>query len=402
MLDARLTRAHLEPPTARLRRARVSVTAIFFCWGACLATWVSRVPAIKERLGLGTAALSLALIGSSAGLIAAMQIVSPLVSRWTSARVVRAAAVAAAWALWLPGLATKTFELTLALFVFGLSMGVLDIGMNTQAVAVERGYGRSIISGIHGVYSIGVLAGAGAGAIAAHNHLSPLSHFATAALVLSIAGWWAAGGLLGEEADVPAEADETTRSTGGRARRQAIPAIIGLGAVAFCSLLAEGAVDDWSGVYLHEVQGASLGAAPLGTAAFGAMMAIGRFAGDSVIDAIGRARTLSLSAAVGSAGMTLAVLAPSVPVAIAGYGILGFGVAALVPTAFGMAGNIHGTAPAWAISRVTTLGYLGLFCGPPVIGFVATATGLAAALVIPAALLLVVVVLGRMRFMSEA
>jgi fucose permease len=399
-LQARPSRATIEPPPARLRAARLAVTTIFFCWGADLATWLSRVPAIKQQLHLGTSGLSLALIGSSVGLVAATQIVARLVHRWSSARVVRWGAVAAAAMLVLPGLARGPVELTLALFAFGVGMGVLDIAMNTQAVAVDRGYGRSVISRIHGVYSIGVLAGAGAGALAAHLGVSPRTHFAIAALTLSIIGWVASAGMLGREADAPAESDPGEEYSRGRVPKSAVRAIIGLGAIAFCALFAEGAVDDWSGVYLHEVQHASLGSAPLGAAAFGALMAVGRFAGDAVIDAIGRARTLTWSALIASVGMTAAVLAPSAPVAIAAYGVVGFGSATLVPTAFGLAGNIAGTAPAWAISRVTTIGYLALFSSPPVIGFVATGTGLAGALAIPAGLLLIILALARLRFVA--
>jgi fucose permease len=143
-------------------------------------------------------------------------------------------------------------------------------------------------------------------------------------------------------------------------------------------------------VYLHEEQGASLGIAPLGAAACGAGMAVGRFAGDAVIARYGRPATLWRASLVAGAGMTLAVLAPTPGVAIAGYGVLGLGVATIVPIAFTLAGNTTGVPPAWAISRVTTLGYAGLFSSPPVIGLVARSTGLAVALAIPAVLLLLV------------
>ena len=165
--------------------------------------------------------------------------------------------------------------------------------------------------------------------------------------------------------------------------------------IAFCCLFAEGAVDDWSGVYLYEEQGASLGLAPLAAAACGLGMAIGRFGGDAVIARLGRAATLTWASLVAGTGMTLAVLAPDPGVAIVAYGILGLGVATIVPIAFTLAGNAPGVPPAWGISRVTTLGYAGLFSSPPVIGFVAQATSLAVALAIPAALLLLVAPLSR-------
>jgi MFS family permease len=353
---------------------------------------------------LGTGELSVALAGVSTGAVASMAIASALIARLTSARTVRIALCAAGAALWLPALARDTAQLTIGLFGFGVSMGTLDIAMNTQAVAVEREYGRALVSGIHGVYSIGFLLGAAVGALAAHEGLRPIHHFAAASLVVLAVGWWSSRRLLGAEADAPAPAEQGEGPSDGSATAadRRLVVILGLGAIAFCALFAEGAVDDWSGVYLHEVQHAALGTAPLGTAAFGATMAIGRFAGDPIIDRVGRSTTITWAAVIAAAGMFTAVAAPTAAVAIAGYGLLRLGVATIVPIAFGMAGNIAGTAPAWAISRVTTLGYLGLFSSPPVIGFVASATGLAVALAIPAGLLLAIVVLGRLPALARS
>ena len=376
----------------KLRSARRGVNVVFFVYGAVLATWVSRIPLIKQELGLDTAELSLALLGSPVGLILAMQFVSSLVERWTSAIVTRWAVVAACVAMILPALAWNLGSLAVALLLLGFSLGSLDIAMNTQGVAIERGYARPIMSGIHGMYSVGVLVGAVVGAAAAHADVDPLVHFAVAALVLSVAGVWGSFALLGEEADAPAS-HEDARDVPLRLLRH--PRLIALGVIAFCCLFAEGAVDDWSGVYLHEEQGASLGLAPLAAAACGLGMAIGRFGGDAVIARLGRQVTLTWAALVAGAGMTLAVLAPDPGIAIAAYGILGLGVATIVPIAFTLAGNAPGIPPAWAISRVTTLGYAGLFSSPPVIGFVAQATSLTVALAIPAVLLLLVAPLSR-------
>ena len=168
-----------------LRSARRGVNVVFFVYGAVLATWVSRIPLIKRELGLDTAELSLALLGSPVGLILAMQFVSVLVERWTSAAVTRWAVVAACVSMVLPALAWNLGSLGAALLLLGLSLGTLDIAMNTQGVAIERGYAKPIISGIHGMYSVGVLVGASVGAAAAHADVDPLVHFAVAALVLS-------------------------------------------------------------------------------------------------------------------------------------------------------------------------------------------------------------------------
>jgi fucose permease len=380
---------------AEPRRARRGVTLVFFVYGAVLATWVSRIPLIKQNLGLDTAQLSLALLGSPVGLIVATQLVSALVGRFTSAAVTRWGVVAASAAMVLPSLAWNLGSLAVALFLLGMSLGSLDIAMNTQGVAIERGYARPIMSGIHGMYSVGVLAGAAVGALAAHGGVDPRVHFAVAAAVLAAVGVAASRSLLGAEADA---ADHEDAPAGGRLapRLAHHPALIALGAIAFCCLFAEGAVDDWSGVYLHEGQGASLGVAPLGAAACGIGMAIGRFGGDAVIARYGRPATLWRAALIAGAGMLLAVLAPRAVVAIAGYAVLGLGVATIVPIAFTLGGRAEGVPPAWGISRVTMLGYAGLFASPPAVGLVAQATGLAAALAIPAVLLVLVAPLSRL------
>lgn len=375
-----------------LRSARRGVAIVFFVYGAVLATWVSRIPLIKEELELDTAQLSLALLGSPVGLILAMQAVAVLVERHTSAVVTRAALVGACVAVVLPGVAWNLGSLAAALLLLGFSLGSLDIAMNTQGVAVERGYARPVMSGIHAMYSVGVLAGAGVGALAASAEVDPLAHFAVAAAILAILGLLGARTLLGAAADQPAEAEDADRPALRLAQH---PGLIALGFVAFCCLFAEGAVDDWSGVYLREEQGASLGVAALGAAAAGAGMAIGRFGGDAVIARFGRPATLWWSSLVAGAGMTLAVLAPAPGVAIAAYFVLGLGVATIVPIAFTLAGTHPGVPPAWAISRVTTLGYAGLFASPPLVGFVAQASSLTTALAIPAVLLLLVAPISR-------
>jgi fucose permease len=375
-----------------LRPARVGVVVIFFVYGAVLATWVSRIPLLKRELGLDTAELSVALLGSPVGLIVATQIVTPVIRHSSSAAVTRSGAVAACACVVLPSLAWNLPSLTLALFLLGMSLGALDTAMNTQGVAIERGYARPIMSGIHGMYSVGVLVGAAAGALAAAAGVDPTVHFAVAGALLAAVSVVGGRSLLGAEADAVAEAEQDTGPV--HERLLGHPSLVALGVVAFCCLFAEGAVDDWSGVYLHEEQGASLGIAPLAAAACGIGMATGRFVADGIIARLGRPATLTRAALLATAGMTIAVLAPVPGVAIAGYLVLGLGVAAIVPIAFTLAGNTQGVPPAWAISRVTMIGYAGLFSGPPLIGLVAQLTGLGAALTIPAVLLLLVAVLG--------
>jgi fucose permease len=260
------------------------------------------------------------------------------------------------------------------------------------------------------ILGYGVLGGAASGALAAHVELEPVIHFVAAGLLLGVTGVVMARALLGAEADAvqggeeergvsarggdggDTAAPESTRQFGGvwRNPRGAL-----VGVIAFAAFFVEGSVDDWSGVYLHEVQGASLGFAPLAAAACGLGMATGRFRGDRLIERIGRRAALQRGALLAAVGMLGAVVAPEPVLAILGYGVLGLGVADIIPIAFTLAGNVPGVAPALSISRVTTLGYAGLFVGPPTIGFLAHITGLGWALAIAAVLLLVIATLGR-------
>jgi fucose permease len=377
-----------------LGSARRGVTVVFFVFGALAATWVSRIPLIKDELDLSAAELSLALLASPLGLLIAVQLVSTLVGRWTSGVVTRWAVPAASVAMVLPAFAWSLGSLAASLLVFGLTMGTLDTAMNTQAVAIERACRKPIMSGIHGMFSVGMLFGAVVGAGAAHADVDPRLHFVVAAACLAALGIWAARALLGPEADLPVQSAGGAEG-GARPRLADHPYLWVIGAIALCSFFAEGAVDDWSGVYLHEAQGASFAVAPLGTAACSIGMAVGRFCGDAVIARHGRQATLSRSSLVAATGMTVAVVAPTPAVAIAGYGILGLGVATIVPIALTLAGTTSGVAPVWAVSRVTVIGYAGLFGSPPVIGLIAEATSLATALIVPAVLLALVAPLSR-------
>jgi fucose permease len=381
-----------SPTTRTLRRARVAITLIFFVNGALVASWVSRIPLIKEKLGLDTGELSIALLGSPLGLLLAMRVSTRMVGRLSSRVAVGIGAGALAACLVLPALAWSLPSLTAALVIFGLAVGVLDITMNTQAVAVERGYGRSVIAGIHGAYSVGLLVGGAVGAAAAAGAVQPLTHFALSGLVFGVAGAVASVWLLGGSADERPDPTVADSSTGQSWNTRL--AILGL--IAFCALLVEGSVADWSGIYLHEVLGASLGLAALGAAACGAGMVMGRFLGDPLIARFGHQAVLSWGALLAVIGMLIGVAAPNPEVAIAGYGLLGIGIAPAMPIATILGAVTTGLSPTWAISRLTTAGYAGHLTGPPFIGLIAHETSLGFALLIPAVAAFLIIPLNRL------
>jgi fucose permease len=376
-----------------LQQARLSAAACFFILGGLLSTWVSRIPVIQHQLHLDTAELGIALLASPVGQVLAMQLIPGLVHRWTSATTARCAALATGVSVVLLGVANSLVTLTAFLALFGLTLGALDISMNTQAVAIERRYGRPIMSGLHGVYSLGVLGGAALGSLAAGLGVSPLPHFVAAAGLFSLLTVLGTGSLLGASADTAVDANPDSGSETLRLKDHRL--LIAVGVIGFCSLFAEGAVDNWSGVFLHQVRHSSFGIAPLGVAMCGIGMAVGRFSGDAVIARWGRPRTLQWASVVAAGGMLLALVGGSVASALAGYAVFGLGVATIVPIAFTVAGNTPGVSPAWALSRVSAMAYTGQLLSPAVIGLVAHASSLAVALAIPTILLLAVAPLSR-------
>ncbi|HVD15237.1 MAG TPA: MFS transporter [Actinomycetota bacterium] len=369
-----------------LRRAHAGTALVFFVHGASIATWVPRIPAIKERLGLTEGSLGIALLGIAAGALVTMQLVGPLLARYGSRPVTRVAAFANASLLLAPALAWNLPSLLVGLGLFGVSIGLLDPAMNAHGVVVEQRRGRPIMAGLHSMWSIGGLVGSAAAGLAARAGWDPLLHFTVAAVVLGTVAAVATRELLPAEVDavpVPAEGGDQALGAGGAASRWG-RAVLLLGLIGFCSFLAEGTAADWSALYLREL-GASPGAAAAGFAAFSLCMAAGRLVGDRLTSRFGPVRLVRDGSLVAAGGLGLGVVAGNELVAVAGFGLLGAGLAAVVPIAFSAAGNLGGPGGV-GIARVASLAYLGTLAGPPAVGFTAQATSLRFALLIPVAL----------------
>jgi predicted MFS family arabinose efflux permease len=365
------------------------VALAFFVLGALGATWASRLPLIKQQDHLSTQRLSLALLALPIGVITATRCIAILTRHLSGARQVRLGIIGASCALIALG-ATRNFAIVAALlFLQGICMGIWDVAMNTLAVVVQRGYGRSVLSGLHGAYSVGLVAGGLVGAAAADAKLAPTAHFAIAGLAFSCAALFGmrgfpAGSSVFENAAV--EDSEGVRPVG----RQTV-AILAIGVIIFCSFFAEGGVDNWSAVFLHQVRGASLGLAPLGASLCGVGMAAARFRGDAVISRAGPQRTLICASIMACTGMTIAATVPQLVVSLLGFGLFGVGVAALAPVAFTLAGDVGGAQPSWAIARVAAFGYVGVLTSPAAIGQIAGRVGFVEAFLLAASLLLIII-----------
>jgi fucose permease len=350
-----------------LMRARLATLALFFVSGASLGVWAAHIPLLKAGLGLDDSTLGLVMLAMGAGALLAMPTAGALVHRCGAVRICIASGLFLGAALALPPHAPAAPALGFAAFLIGLGVGGIDIAMNAHAAALERAWGRPIMSSIHAFFSIGGLAGAaGAAGMIALGAGAPLG-MGVPALVLAAAV--AASGLwLRFAEDEPAEP--------GPALRLPSRAVLALGLLAVCSFLCEGAVMEWSGVFLRDVTAAPLALAAGGYAAFSASMTVGRLLGDRFVHALGPARAVQASGAIAAVAFAVVAIAPNPSVAYAGVLLAGLGLANVVPPLFSAAGRVPGVAPAAALAMVASMGYGGGLVGPPLIGFLSDAAGL--------------------------
>jgi MFS family permease len=369
---------------APLRRARISVGAVFLIHAAVFGSWAPRIPAIKHHVGVGDGGLGVALAGLAVGLFVGTRVAGGIVDRFGSRRAIRVGALALCATLLGPALADDLATLTAALAVLGVVAGFLDVSMNAQAVAVERGYARPIMSGLHGLWSIGLLAGALGAAAAAAAGASPTLHFALVALGLASASLMLLGGLLSAGAEaLPAEDGDAGLSGW---RLLLAPVVLFLGLIAFSSFIGEGAAADWSAVYLRDNLDSSHAFATAAFAAFSFAMAASRFAADRLSARFGPAAVVRTGALVAAVGLAVGLALAEPVAAVIGFGLLGLGLAPVVPITFSAAGNTRLGPTGVILGRVVTIGYLGSIIGPVLIGAFASVVGLRTALLIPVAL----------------
>lgn len=360
-----------QKPASVPRAARLAVAGYFFLTGVTFASWAVRIPAVQARLGLNPGELGVALLGTAAGELVSMNLAGYLAARFGSRSLTVIASLCLSMMLPILALASNLSVLMAALVLFGVSFGSVNVAMNTQAVAVERRYGRSVFSSFHACYSIGALSGSLVGGIVAAHTIAPLPHFLGTACVDILLALSLTRFLL------PARADA---QGAGIAFARVTSTLLALGLVAFCVLLGEGAMADWSAVYLHTILGAGTGLAAAGYAAFSIVMAIGRGLGDRLTNRLGPGMMVRLGGLVAAAGLTLALVVTWVPLALAGFGLVGAGFSVIFPLTLSAAGRTSKEVSGTAIATVALCGYLGFLAGPAAIGFSANALNLRLAL----------------------
>lgn len=356
---------------AALRRFRIGVSALFFVNGAIFATWVSRIPAIKHELGLSEGELGIALLAMTVGAICAFPASAWFIARRGSRAVTAWSAALTCLFLPLAGFAFNLATLAAALALLGAALGAMDVAMNSQAVDVEKGFGRSIMVAFHGMWSLGGLVCAGSGSGLAALEFAPHAHFLIIAALLGTVTAFATPRLM----PVPPHAPD------GPVFALPSRVMLAVGLIPFCGAIVEGGIADWSGVYLRDSLGTSFAFAAFGFAAFSLTMTIGRFLGDSVVERFGRVRTLRTGAVLAAGALAVAVGAGEPWLAVAGFMLSGIGLSVVFPLAFTAAGRIPMGAGGTALPAVATMAYGGGLAGPPFIGFAAGATSLPVALV---------------------
>jgi MFS family permease len=369
------------------RQARGAVTAIFFLNGILFGAWAARIPAIRDRLALSDGELGIALAFIPIGAIIAMPLAGAIAARAGSRRATRGAFALACAATGVVALAPSLVVLAALAFVLGLGMGSLDVSMNVHGVTVERRYGRPILSGFHAAFSLGGLAGAALGALAAGAGLDVRVHLALVAAACGAVGLaWSRRFLPGS-----ADAAEAQDPIFVRPPRK----LWALGALAFACLLIEGASADWSGVYIKDELGTGPGVAALGFTAFSVTMTLGRIFGDRLVARLGSVRLVRGGGSIAALGFGIALVASSPAAALVGFACLGAGMSSVVPIVFRAAGHVPGIASGVSLSAVASIGYLGFVAGPPAIGGLAELVGLPAALGVLVVLAAAVGVLSR-------
>ncbi len=390
MIDEPVRAHELARPGGRaeLRVQALAVAGAFLLNGVAFGTWAARIPAVKAQTGLDEAGLGFALLGAAAGAVLTMVFGGALGSRFGTHVMTPLTMIGCAAMMPVIGAAWDFASLALALLVFGISQGTMDVCMNANGIAVERAGAGPIMSRLHACWSIGAFLGALASAQVAGLGIAVFPQFSVVGAAIALAGVLLLFAMLPDK-----------HAEGGRHLRLPSGPLVLLGLLCLFGLMAEGSAMDWSGVYMQHALDAPEGLAGLAVTAFAGSMALARLAGDRLAVSLGSRLLVVAGAALAAVGLGLALAVPVIPVAIAGFALMGFGLAAVVPTLFRAAGSQPGVPASVGIAAVSTMGYSGGLIGPPLIGSVAAATSLRTSLAI-VLILLAILALGARRALA--
>lgn len=366
------------------RLQQMSTRIAFFIAGLGIAAWAPLVPYAKARAGLDEGTLGLLLLCLGVGSILAMPLAGILATRFGCRKVATGGTLLICAALPLLATVSSIPALIATLFMFGAGLGTVDSTVNLQAVIVERASGKHMMSGFHGLFSLGGIVGAAGVSALLGLGLTPLAAMLVVVAVLIGALFKAVPHMLpyGSESSGPAFA---------------IPhgIVLFIGGMCFIVFLTEGAALDWSAVFLAQERGIDTAYAGLGYAAFALTMTAGRLMGDRIVRHLGATRVILFGGLLAAAGLFLATFAPSWEAALLGYALVGAGCSNIVPVLYTAVGKQTVMPESIAVPAITTLGYAGILAGPAVIGFVAHASSLSFAFGLMALLLVAVAIGGK-------
>ncbi|ROP63584.1 MFS transporter [Curtobacterium sp. ZW137] len=367
--------------TAPSTRAwRNAVFVVFTLSGLDIATWLGRIPSVRDELGASTLEMGLLVVGMSVGSIAGLTFAGHIVGRLGAKRGVQIAAVCLALGLVMAGISVSLgwgfAAIWISLIAFGFGNGLCDVSMNVTGATAERLGGRTIMPLFHAAFSVGTLAGAGLGALAERYEVPVALHFIVLGIVTSIAlvtvvRWF------GDERVSDPEPTDTSPVT-LPVSRWAIwkqPSTLLIGVIVLGMALAEGSANDWLPLAMIDGHGLANDGGSAVLTVFLAAMTVGRIAGSPLIDRFGRVPVLRTSAAVAVVGLGMLIFVPNVPLAIVGVVLWGLGASLGFPMGMSAAADDPRTAAA-RVSAVATIGYVAFLAGPPIIGLVGEHFGL--------------------------
>ncbi|UII19917.1 MFS transporter [Fulvivirga ligni] len=350
-----------------IQKSRIGIGAVFFSYGLCFASWAARIPSIQQSLQLSESALGIVLFALPIGSLLSLPISGFLVAKIGSKKVVIFSSLIYTLALLGIGFSESLLVLVPVLFLFGLVGNMINISINTQAVGLEAIYKRNILATFHGMWSLAGFAGAGIGAYMIAESITPKYHYMVVYAIALPILLFSYRFLLNEDA-----------KTEGAQPMFAWPekSLLVLGLIAFCSMMSEGAMFDWSGVYLKKVVKVDQDWVGLGYTAFMVTMAGTRLLADKLTHHLGMKTMLQLSGAFTAVGLLLIVVFPIFIPTMIGLLIVGMGVSSVIPLVYSLAGKSKQLSPGIALASVSTFGFLGFLLGPPLIGLIAGASSL--------------------------
>jgi MFS family permease len=346
-----------------LSKRRIALGAMFFFMGICFASWAARIPDIQAKFQLSEGELGTLLLCLPIGSLLGLPIAGWSVHHYGSRIIILICSFAYALTLPLIGLAPSVWVIVPVLASFGLLGNIMNISLNTQALGLEDQLGKSILASFHGLWSMAGFTGAGLGAGMIFLQFSPAAHYGVVALLSVVI-------ILFSQKYVIKDKREDAEA-GGLVLKKPDQLLLRVGVIAFLGMMAEGCMFDWSGVYFKKIVEAEPALVSVGYVCFMGAMAAGRFVTDKATNRYGKLPVLQVSGVLIFTGLVLAVVFPNLYTAAFGFLLVGFGVASIVPVAYGIAGRSKLYSPSVALALVSTLSFFGFLIGPPVIGFIA-------------------------------